>query len=92
MTSKCRAHFALFLPDEASVTIWFINLGLLSADSMGSKLFLKSCTMFRQALVQKTRGFATSNVAVEGFTGAVGNTPLVRNPKEVTRLPDVDRA
>jgi len=28
-------------------------------------------------LLSKTRGFATSNIAVEGFTGSVGNTPLI---------------
>ncbi|KAG1732256.1 pyridoxal phosphate-dependent enzyme beta subunit [Suillus paluster] len=34
-------------------------------------------SVLRRTLVQQTRGFATSNIAVAGFTGAVGNTPLI---------------
>jgi hypothetical protein len=52
---------------------------------MGSRFFLNSYAMFRQVLTQQSRGFATSNVAVEGFTGSVGNTPLVGHPKNVKR-------
>lgn len=31
----------------------------------------------RSTVAQQARGFATSNIAVDGFTGAVGNTPLI---------------
>ena len=48
---------------------------------MGSRLFLSSYAMLRQSFVQ-TRGFATSNVAVEGFSGSVGNTPLVKSQQK----------
>ncbi|KAG0707360.1 pyridoxal phosphate-dependent enzyme beta subunit [Suillus ampliporus] len=34
-------------------------------------------SVLRRTLVQQTRGFATNNIAVAGFTGAVGNTPLI---------------
>lgn len=73
MACECRARLVLRSPENVSLAQGLLYL-----------LHLMFSAAARAALVRhsvcRARGFATDSVAVDGFTGAIGSTPLVRLP------------